>query len=349
MKGLLTVSGLSVFVALGSATLHPDHRHAVPRNGPEQPNTVSLLAVGDINLGRNVGQQILRGDTLYPFAHVRADFAHYDVVFGNLECPLTDQKGETQSPYNNLIFTGPPAGASSLSRAGMTLVSTANNHALDYGIAGLTETLDHLGAAGILSSGTSLDAGKLYQPVLLEVKGIRFAFFACTDIMNIEDRSWTRFVAEADSGKLFPAIRACRQKADIIILSYHGGEEYAAAPTIRTRRFARAAIRSGVDLFLGHHPHVPQEIEQLTGGLIVYSLGNFVFRQPFEFWAQRSFALEVMIQGKESGAAVAWYHCKPLLAGDQPELIRSTEAYQLIRSRTRGTYSDRERGDRWYD
>jgi poly-gamma-glutamate synthesis protein (capsule biosynthesis protein) len=292
---------------------------------------ISFLAVGDINLGRAVGQELLSGDTLYPFVFVKDTFALYDVVFGNLESQLSDQGGETQHPRNNLVFTGPPVGAHALKRGGVTIVSTANNHALDYGLRGLEETRENLNNAGIAFSGTSWSESDLYEPASIQRNGIRISLFSCTEIMNIRIDSWQSHVAEADTGRLFPRVRSSRKESDFIILSYHGGGEYVEYPTDRTRQFARAALDAGVDLFLGHHPHVPQGLEDHEGKLIVYSLGNFVFRQPFDYWTQRSFAFSAKITKTSSGTVLNQARIRPLIAGSQPTFsVPDADAREIV-------------------
>lgn len=291
--------------------------------------SIQLLAVGDVNLGRIVGQQILRGDTLFPFVFAADTFARRDIVFANLESQLSDQGGETQHPENNLIFTGPPGGASSLRLAGVTVVSTANNHALDYGVRALKETIRYLRGAGVAFAGTAEDSVQLYVPVIVTRNDIRVALFAVTDVMNIEDPMWKRHVAEADTGKLLPQVRAYRDSVDFIIISYHGGEEYADTPTWRTRDFAAQVIRGGADLFLGHHPHVPYGVEDVDGKFIVHSLGNFVFRQPDLYWTQRSFAFSATLTKDSAGTRIVAFRCLPVLAGGQPAFADGAEAARI--------------------
>jgi len=319
------------------------------QESPVPSSRVRLLAVGDINLGRNVGQEILAGNTGFPFEYVADELHSYDLVIGNLECQLSDQQGETQHPLNNLIFTGPPSGAISLRLGGIAAVSTANNHAFDYGVSALRETMKYLNEEQIIFAGTAESEEDLYSPTLFSVNGVTFAFFACTGIMNIEDRIWTRYVAEADSGRLFPALRSVRPVVDIVILSFHGGAEYAAGPSPSTEEFARASVDAGVDLFLGHHPHVPQRIEQRGGSLIVYSLGNFVFRQPFDFWTQRSFALEVVIAKNGADANLHWFHPRPVAAGDQPSFEVSPEDFGRLYERIAGTFYMKEGDLEWFN
>lgn len=334
--GLISAAILSL-AALRADEANPPVRSRgdITTRSFEKATTVRLIAVGDINLGRAVGQEILKGDTLYPFFAVRDSFLSYDIVFANLESQLSHQRGETQHPRNNLIFTGPPGGAHSLRKAGVTVVSTANNHALDYGVKALHETIDYLDEAGVYHVGTGGDSSELFDPVVVSRNGIRIAFFACTDVMNIEYGMWKRYVAEADTGRLLPKVRHMRDSVDFIVVSYHGGDEYADRPTRRTRTFAQQVIAGGADLFLGHHPHVPYGVEELEGKYIVHSLGNFVFRQPDRFWTQRSFAFAATLTKDIHGTKVSSFACRPLQAGFQPRFVDERYESDLILERIR--------------
>ena len=336
----LAACGLISVMALGGEAVRiniesSDQQWSLERTWETKPHFIRLLAVGDVNLGRRVGQEILKGDTLYPFVSVRDSFAGYDFVFANLESQLSDQRGETQNPRNNLIFTGPPDGSCSLKAAGVTVVSTANNHALDYGVRGLRQTLTYLDASGVYHAGTATDSSELLRPVVVERNGVKIALLACTDVMNMEDPMWRRYVAMADTGSLLPRIRALRDSVDFIIVSYHGGEEYADCPTLRTKQFAREMIAGGADLFLGHHPHVPYGIEMYEGKYIVYSLGNFVFWQPDRFWTQRSFAFAADLTKDDKGTRVASFRCLPVRSGFQPEFIRDGKEIDVVLERIR--------------
>ncbi|MFN0158843.1 MAG: CapA family protein [Bacteroidota bacterium] len=307
-----------------------------PTPEPEQrESSVTFLAVGDVNLGREVGQRILSGDTLFPFARVAKKFKEYDIVFANLECTLSDQKGETQHPRNNLIFTGPPEGAWSLKQGGVTVVSTANNHSLDYGISALAQTIDNLEAAGVPFVGTSLDSATLYDPIIMKSHDISIAFIAFTDVMNITDPIWKRYVASSDTSRLLPAIRSAGDIADFVVVSYHGGEEYTEKPTRRTTWLADQVVMAGADLFLGHHPHVPHGMEANNGKLTVYSLGNFVFRQPFTFWTQWSFAVSVIITKDEKGTRISLFECVPASVGLQPTFEITDQEASVVLERVK--------------
>ncbi len=296
--------------------------------------TLRLLAVGDVNLGRTLGQTLLRGDTLYPWRLVADTLAAYDVVFANLESNLSDQGGRTEDPHSNTVFTGPPCGAASLRRGGVSVVSTANNHAMDFGPGAVRQTLALLDAAGVAHAGTALDSSALYDPLWLRVRGFRLALFACTELMNDgRDGRWKRYVASADTARLLARIREARRSADVIVVSLHAGDEYAPRAAQRVLSFARAAADAGADLVLGHHPHVPYAIERRGRAVIAPSLGNFVFKQPFQYWTQRSFALAVEFARDSSGTGIRTVRCLPVRADYQPAFLGPGRDYEAVLQR----------------
>ena len=345
MPNVLSLFSLAGAIALVVAAL--GKVPGVP--APETDRKARFLAVGDINLGRRLGQKILAGDTLHPFRNVLEVFAAHDVVFGNLESALSDQNGETEHPSSNMIFTGPPAGARALQLGGVDVVSTANNHALDYGERGRRETLELLRGAGIAFAGTVDDSSAARGasspgPAFLERNGIRFALFACTAIMNQPGEGWKKQVAPADTSILLPLLRKVRDSADVVVVSYHGGDEYSDRASAATARFAREIIDGGADLFLGHHPHVPYGIERRGRGLIVHSLGNFVFLQPSRFWTRWSYALSAEFTKGPHGTELTDYAVLPVRCGFQPEFARGLEADSVInRVLQRTTFAVMER------
>jgi poly-gamma-glutamate synthesis protein (capsule biosynthesis protein) len=298
------------------------------------PNELRILAVGDVNLGRTLGKKLLAGDTLFPWTNVIDTFATYDLVIANLESNLSDQHGVTEDPRSNLVFTGPPSGAISLRRAGIGCVSTANNHALDFGKAAAKQTITLLDSAGVAHSGTDTAGGYPSRPAFLERRGFRIALIACTEFMN-NDKSerWKRYVCPADTGVVYPAIRSARNLVDLVILSVHGGEEYADAPTATMLEFCKGAVDAGARLVLGHHPHVPYRVVRYNGAVIAPSLGNFVFKQPSKFWTRNAYGLAVTIGRDSAGCAIASGKCLPLEADYQPRFLASGASYDRVLSR----------------
>ena len=252
-----------------------------------------ILAGGDVNLGRGAGQQILKDPSYDPFSAVAPLLVTADLGFVNLESQLSDQHGETQSPFQQLKFTGPPGGAEVLAHAGIDVVSIANNHCWDYGRKALFQTMDNLDRAGVRYAGASRVPGQQYKPVILRVKGWKIALFAVTQVWNQPpfDKHEGRFyVAWAHFDRLRKALSRARRDNDLVLVSYHGGSEYVDVPMQWTRVFVRAVMDAGADAVIGHHPHVPLGVGWFGERPAFYSLGNLVFSMHRDHvWTGTSF------------------------------------------------------------
>lgn len=302
---------------------------------PQAEPTIVLAAGGDVNFGRECGQAILKDVGYAPFAGLTEAWTSADVRFVNLESQLSDQRGLTQSPSHRLIFTGPPGGADVLASAKVSLVSTANNHAWDFGKSALFETIANLERAQVPFAGTGRDAERAYKPAVLRVKDRSIALFAVTHVWNqppFDAHEGKDFVAWANVDKLRAGIEQARRDNDFVLVSYHGGEEYVDAPVERTRRFAKAVMALGVDAFIGHHPHVPQGIGWSEGRPVVYSLGNLVFAGHDDRpWTKQSFFARITLRKGERPQLAA---CPYALDGHRPRsLDKQREALAIERFR----------------
>ncbi|HEY8492145.1 MAG TPA: CapA family protein [Dehalococcoidia bacterium] len=257
---------------------------ALREHRPAEPARVTLAAVGDVMLGRTIGQAMERHGTAYPYAHVAPVLQRADVAFGNLEVALTDGGSPANKDY---VFRAPPSYAASLAAAGFDVLALANNHALDYGVAGITDGAAALRAQGILPVGAGMSEAEARRPVVAEVHGLRIAFLACVAVPDDSGSGYGR--AQMAAGPSRPGVAWCepeqvaqdvwaaRAAADVVVLSMHAGFEYTESPNQIQRSVARAAIDAGAALVLGGHPHVLQGVEYYGRGVIIYSLGNFIF------------------------------------------------------------------------
>jgi len=259
-----------------------------PRDPPPTPTAtlppiVRLMAVGDVMLARTVGEVILRDGAAAPFSGVASTLNAADLLVGNLECAIAE-RGEPQP--KRYTFRAPPQAAEALALAGFDVVGLANNHSLDYGPEALADTLALLAEQQIAAAGAGQNAAAARTPVVVERNGVRVAFLAYVDVpvesrTGFDTRSW--IADEAAPGVVWAEVEhisadvlAARSRADLVIVLLHSGWE--SHDIIRAQRVeARAAIDAGAALVLGSHPHVLQGVESYHGGLIVYSLGNFVF------------------------------------------------------------------------
>ncbi len=198
-------------------------------------------------------------------------------------------------------FRAPTAHAQRLAAAGIDVVSLANNHALDAGPDGLASTVRALAAAGIAVAGAAepargpaaaaggaapgaADPGSPYAPARLTVRGVRLAVLAVTDRYNVGTAATpgaahlARLPTPALHRRLPALVRTLAEdgRTDVLIVSLHGGTEFAEHPSAAERRLAHALIDAGALVVVGHHPHVLQPAERRGRGLILYSLGNLV-------------------------------------------------------------------------
>ncbi|MDR2611819.1 MAG: CapA family protein [Deltaproteobacteria bacterium] len=245
-------------------------------SAPSPGGGYTLAAMGDIMLGT---ENLLPADGARGFfADVKPYLAGRDIVFGNLEGPLTDRGSATKdtSTGRSFCFRTPPSYGDVLKDAGFNIVSLANNHAMDYGPEGRAQTEEVLGALGILHTGAP---GQITRA---SVRGRPFAFVGLAPnagCQNIND-------VDAAAGLVREALR--EDPATLVIVSMHGGAEGAAHMRLPDgpetylgesrgdlRRLARALIDAGAAMVIGHGPHVPRGAELYKGRLVAYSLGNF--------------------------------------------------------------------------
>jgi poly-gamma-glutamate synthesis protein (capsule biosynthesis protein) len=267
-----------------------------------QRDTLRIAFVGDLNFGRSLARNyIFEGRSAEILAGVRDRLRAADIAVGNLESILLE-RGRTADTTNSPVFAGPQAeGIAVLQDVGFDVLGNANNHAWDFGRAGLIENLAHLDSAGIAHAGTGPTLGAAWRPVVVRAKGWTIAFFSLTAIFNYDDLTVVGHAAEccvawADTLLAAQRFKAVRDSvgADLVIAYVHAGMEYRPVPEPDVVIRFRALIRAGADAVIGHHPHVPQGIEYLDGKPIVYSLGNFVFKQG-QAWTNRGLWAELVV------------------------------------------------------
>ena len=289
---LVVIAAVAVYFGLrvnvSNAPQGQDNPITFDRGAKQQDQEVSLVAVGDIMLSRNVAAKMQANGNDYPFAEVTPLLQNSDITFANLECPIT---AGPVVPTGSMIFHANPGVQDALAKAGIKIVSLANNHTMNYGAKGMLDTVSYLDSVGIKHAGGGKDDVAAGAPVYFDIKGIKFAFLAYNDTDVIPDN----YAAGPnhpgnnimDIPKMQAAVKAAKQNADIVIVSMHSGTEYK-APNQHQKDFAHAAIDAGAEMVIGHHPHVLQPIEKYNGHYIMYSLGNFVFDQMFSTETRQS-------------------------------------------------------------
>jgi poly-gamma-glutamate capsule biosynthesis protein CapA/YwtB (metallophosphatase superfamily) len=274
MKPFYTFLSATLLMAAAAHAIAAQPTPATP--APSDDLVVS--AVGDIMLDAS-SRPIMDGMGYdYAYAEVRKFFAGSQIIFGNLEGPLTDRgTAETDKKFT---FRSPPAKVSAaLKNAGFNVVSLANNHMLDYGPDGLAQTIETLDTAGIRHAGAGADLLAARQPALLEAGGKKIAVLAYSitlpeNFYAADHRPGTAFAREEE---VRADIIAARKQADIVLVSFHWGQEGKTELRDYQKYIGHLAIDSGASAVIGSHPHILQGIEHYKDGVILYSMGNFTF------------------------------------------------------------------------
>lgn len=232
----------------------------------EVKKDIKLLAVGDIALD-------FKGEG-NPFTHVISALKDKDILFGNLETTISDNKGTPLQ--KGWIFKAPTRYVTFLKGAGFDVLNVANNHILDFGNECLIDTMKTLESNDIAYVGAGENFTEAFKPQIIAKNKLRVGFtgyyFGATKY-NILKKP---VVAGVNKRAIIKQIkRLKKQDVNIVIVSLHWGYELIFYPSPERVKFYRKLIDAGATVVLGHHPHVIQGMERYKHGLIAYSLGNF--------------------------------------------------------------------------
>lgn len=279
------LSTLLFIGACATQPLPPEAPGQVPKEkespvvtAPASPAPLKIVAVGDIMLDGTARPVLTENGYDYPFVHMRQFFNGAQVVFGNLEGPLTTRgKPDKEKTY---VFRSPPDKVSqALKNAGFTVVSLANNHTLDYGADGLADTMQALDSVGVAHTGAGANVHEARRPVIVNAAGKRIAILAYSLTLpeNFYAGRKTPGTAFGHEAFIRTDVEDARRQADIVLVSFHWGQEGKTSLREYQTRLGRLAIDAGAVAVIGHHPHILQGVEQYKDGVILYSLGNFTF------------------------------------------------------------------------
>lgn len=296
----------------------------------EDEAVVSLLAVGDVMLGRGV---LIEPEPLADVAWLGAA----DVTLGNLEGVISSEQwivDSDQSPDHGsrIMLTMPETAVTQLREAGFDLLGLANNHSLDLGADGLAETAVSLQDASLTPIG--LQTSALVTPTIRVVNNIQLAFFAFNAVPDPEGVrchpdgaspcpvNWdaeTPVLSGVEAA--VPAIEQAKTEADAVIVFIHWGFEYENRPDLAQETIAQTLRTAGADVVIGHHPHTAQPMVADADGVTAYSLGNFVFDQETAVTQQ---GLALLAYFDEAG--LRGVQALPIKAGVKPRLLAMAKA-----------------------
>ena len=258
-------------------------------------------------------------------------FAGADLSMVNLETAIATGGSPVAKEF---VFRAAPRALSTLSHAGVDVVTMANNHGVDFGAAGLAATLRARRTSPVPIVGVGANSDDAIRPWTTTVKGTSVAFFGMVglDLLFEENsavaRSWPATVDgpglavwRNHSRKIVAAVHEWSTRVDVVVVYAHWGYEMATCANAAQRSEALALEAAGADIIVGAHSHVLQGGGFLGSAVVAYSLGNFAW---YSAAGRPSAALFVRVRhGHSTG-----YSWRPTSYSDTglPYLVNGSEA-----------------------
>jgi len=289
----------------GSSTTAPP---TTGQAAADPTRVTTVLVTGDLMLGRRVGDRLSAlGDPAAALRPMADLLAAADLTVGNLESTLSKAGRPRQGGDS---FGAAPSVRQGLRLAGFDVLSLANNHTGDYGPQALVETVDRARAGGFRTVGAGADLAAAARPVVVSRNGTTFGILAFDAIgetpaaapdapgaLRLRMPPRTGPLDRGDLARVTGIVRELADRVDVVLVLPHWGTQYT-HDTVRDQRVvARRLARAGADVVVGGHPHWVQGVESLAGGLVAYSLGNFVFDMDFMQQTQEGVLLALRFRG----------------------------------------------------
>lgn len=241
-------------------------------------------------------------------------FKNSDIAFANLEGPISSVPINDDYASGSMVFNFPPETVETLRFLGLNGVSLANNHTLNAGVQGFSNTKNVLLAAGIKYGGSQND------------------YNADNIIRYDEDHAVSIIVAdilaEIDPEEITQSVAAESANGRFVVVYPHWGVEYEGKHNLSQERMAESWIDAGADIIIGGHPHVTQDVEIYKNRPIIYSLGNFVFDQFFSKETQRGLLISGSIEGSNLTVKISPYTS----TGVKPKLDEGSEKLARLKA-----------------
>jgi poly-gamma-glutamate capsule biosynthesis protein CapA/YwtB (metallophosphatase superfamily) len=254
------------------------HKHHSPRPGP----FVTITFVGDTGEGDQAQEFVAQYGLHKSFENVRAALKETDFLIGNGETPIAD---ETAPPLPGQPWHPKqvPATAKAYADEGFTAFSLANNHCLDYGVAGMQQTIKYLADAGVKTFGAGMYEAEARRPLILEKNGIKVGILGYfeqqkkyVDLGDWFARGDQPGVAELSEQHLRADIAAIKKQVDVVVVFPHWGVNYRPVTKVQ-RELAPLIVDAGAILIVGSGSHTAQDVAVIKKVPVLYSLGNFIW------------------------------------------------------------------------
>ncbi|HEV7898647.1 MAG TPA: CapA family protein [Planosporangium sp.] len=268
---------VATWSAAGAAGSSQPSTGASAAAGSSAAGDVTLAFAGDVHFADRTAD--LLTDPANAFGPVAATLRGADVAMVNLETSVTDRGTPEPKQFH---FRAPASAFEAVRGAGVDVVTIANNHSLDYGPVGLTDTLDNARKAGVPAIGAGRNATEAYAPWVTTVRGTRIAFVAVSQVHELE-YTWAAkddrpgVAMAVDVARSAAAVASARKLADVVVVYAHWGQEGNSCPTAEMKTFAARMAAAGATIVLGTHSHLLLGDGWINKTYVSYGLGNFVW------------------------------------------------------------------------
>ena len=239
---------------------------------------LSLIAVGDVLIHESVYKDAYV-DGKYDFSNM---FKEIEPILKNYDLKFCNQESTIGGSYLGISgypsFNSPDEIGDELVRLGFNMISLANNHAMDKGEDAILYSNSYWNSKDVITAGSYSNSEEFKKINIYEKKDIKYAFLSYTTSLN-GNLTKDYLVNMYSDDRIKNDIENIKDKVDLIIVSMHWGEEYINAPNNEQVRIANYLSSLGVNLIIGHHPHVVQPVTYINDTLVIYSLGNFISNQ----------------------------------------------------------------------
>ena len=287
LLGLLSYFSYNIFFKEKKKDNNDDYKKEIKEEVKDpvvEESELSLIMVGDCLIHGAIYLDAQEGNT-YNFYKmidkIKPIISKYDLAFYNQESILG---GTSLGLSSYPRFNAPQEVGDAFLDAGFNLVSFANNHALDMGEKGILSSLNYWKdkqEKGIMTAGSYSSFEERDKNVIMEKNGIKYTLLSYTTTTNglpvPKGKEYLVNVYNYEQAK--KDIERLRDKVDLLMVAMHWGEEYTHTPVEEQKQIANELAMLGVDIIIGHHPHVIQPIDFIDKTMVIYSLGNFIASQ----------------------------------------------------------------------
>ncbi|MFJ4187143.1 CapA family protein [Kitasatospora sp. NPDC089509] len=303
---------------------------------PRPDGTITVALAGDVHFEGRTQSRLSVQPPEPALGPISRTLAEADLSVLNLETAITGRGAPEPKTYT---FRTTPKALSVLKDSGVDVVSMANNHAVDFGADGLTDTLAAKDSSPIPVVGVGRNAKEAYAPYVTTVRGVKVAVVAASQVEDITNQKWRAgankpgIASALDVPALVAAVQAAKQQAPVVIVYLHWGEEGKACPTGPQTAVAKKLAAAGASAVVGTHAHTMVGSGMLGSTYVGYGFGNFLWygTSNYAFSNETGVTtLTVGADGKVTGEAFA-----PALIDDKgiPQPVTGAAADTALKRR----------------